>query len=159
MQNFWNWDYFGEYISFLGLLAGSVGLVTTLNLVVLHSSVITELMGSLALMTESTLGMPQLLQNYRAHSASGLSVEMMLAWLLGDAFKAFYFYRIGAPYQFIVCGLVQLTVDVLLGLQILTYPRRIGAPARILPFSHDSSSSTSVLSSEGNSNNKPSPFM
>lgn len=159
VDNFWNWDYFGEYISFLGAFTGAVGLVTTFNLVLFHSSLITELMGSMALMTESTLGMPQLLHNYRVHSVSGLSVEMLSAWLLGDAFKAFYFLRNGAPLQFIICGVVQLAVDVMIVMQFLRYPRRIGAPARILPFSHDSGSSTSVLSSENIPSNKPNPFL
>lgn len=129
--------------------------MTTANLVLLHSSLITELMGSLALMTESTLGLPQLLHNYRAHSVTGMSVEMLGAWLLGDAFKAFYFFHNGAPLQFIVCGIVQLTVDLLIGLQFLRYPRRAGTSTRILPFTHESSSSTSVLSSESKAN----PFL
>lgn len=155
IDNFWNWDYFGEYVSFLGAFTGAVGLVTTTNLVLLRSSLITELMGTLALMTESTLGMPQLLHNYRAHSVTGMSVEMLGAWLLGDAFKALYFFYNGAPLQFIICGVVQLAVDLLIGVQFLLYPRRVGTPTRILPFSHESSSSTSVLSSEG----KPNPFL
>jgi hypothetical protein len=72
VEHFWNWDYFGEYISFLGALVGAVGLITCLNLIVVGSSFITELMGTIALMIESTLGMPQLYTNYRLHSAAGI---------------------------------------------------------------------------------------
>ena len=72
LEQFWNWDYFGEYVSFLGALIGAVGLITCANIIVLRSSVITELMGTFALMVESTLGMPQLYTNHRLHSASGI---------------------------------------------------------------------------------------
>ena len=72
IEQFWNWDYFGEYVSFLGALVGAVGLITSANVIVLGSSLITELMGTVALMIESTLGMPQLHTNYRLHSAAGI---------------------------------------------------------------------------------------
>jgi hypothetical protein len=66
---------------------------------------------------------------------------MIVAWLFGDAFKAFYFFRNGAPIQFIICGIIQLVVDILIAGQIFFYPRRASQPVRILPFENISSTS------------------
>ena len=66
---------------------------------------------------------------------------MIIAWLLGDAFKAFYFFRNVAPFQFIICGIIQLVVDVLISAQIFFYPRRASQPIRVLPFENISSTS------------------
>jgi hypothetical protein len=66
---------------------------------------------------------------------------MIIAWLMGDAFKAFYFFRNGAPIQFIICGVIQLIVDILIASQLFFYPRRIAQPARILPFENVSTTS------------------
>lgn len=72
MERFWKWDYFGEYISFLSTFVLAVGSLAFVNLWVLHSRVITECIGFAALMTEATLGMPQLYHNWKSHSRGGL---------------------------------------------------------------------------------------
>jgi len=49
------------------------------------------------------------------------SVELIVSWFIGDGFKTIYFIFIGAPTQFIMCGALQLLVDILISFQILTY--------------------------------------
>jgi hypothetical protein len=48
------------------------------------------------------------------------SIAMVGGMFAGDAFKTVYFYMTGAPHQFLLCGIVQLTTDVVLLAQILT---------------------------------------
>lgn len=52
--------------------------VTLLNLSVLHSSLLTEAIGSLALLIEATLAMPQCYQNWRNKSCQGLRYAPLL---------------------------------------------------------------------------------
>jgi hypothetical protein len=80
-----------------------------------------------------------------------------MAWLMGDAFKAFYFFRNVAPIQFIICGIIQLVVDILIASQLFFYPRRITQPARILPFENVSSTSVPLSPSPNASFGNKSP--
>lgn len=72
MNRFWSWDYFGEYLAFLGTFVLVVGILTILNQALFHASWLTELIGFMALMLESTLAMPQLYRNYCNKSCEGL---------------------------------------------------------------------------------------
>lgn len=72
LERFWQWDYFGEYLAFLLTFLAVGAAVTLLNLSVLHSSLLTEAIGSLALLIEATLAMPQCYQNWRNKSCQGL---------------------------------------------------------------------------------------
>lgn len=72
MERFWRWDYFGEYLAFLGTFVVGVAVLTFFNKYILGSAVITESVGGLALMVESTLAMPQFYQNLKTQSAAGL---------------------------------------------------------------------------------------
>ena len=49
------------------------------------------MIGFLSLTIEATLGMPQLLSNYRTKSVAGLSFVMIFSWFVGDFFKTLYF--------------------------------------------------------------------
>lgn len=49
---------------------------------------------------------------------------MVLLWFSGDMFKTTYFIVRQSPAQFWVCGGLQVTVDILILLQILLYRDR-----------------------------------
>jgi len=111
------------------LLAFSIilGAFTLANIMFMHSTIYTEFIGTCALLIESTLAMPQLIQNYRIKSTRGLRVELVAAWALGDAAKTILFMARGAPFQFLLCGVVQLVVDFGIFYQMRAYgagPRR-----------------------------------
>lgn len=72
MSKFWSWDYFGEYLAFLGAFVLSVGILTILNQSLFHAPWLTETIGFMALMLEATLAMPQLYRNYQNKSCEGL---------------------------------------------------------------------------------------
>ncbi len=49
------------------------------------------------------------------------SVKMVLCWLSGDTFKTGYFIINMAPVQFWVCGILQITIDIAILLQVGYY--------------------------------------
>lgn len=52
-----------------------------------------------------------MISNQKTKSVQGLSYAMIFSWVAGDAFKTFYFIFKNQPFQFIMCGTVQLIVD------------------------------------------------
>ncbi|CAG8468313.1 8398_t:CDS:2, partial [Diversispora eburnea] len=80
-----------------------------------------ETLGILALGTEATLPIPQAWQNFQFKSVSGFSPLILITWFGGDSFKTFYYISTGSPLQFIICGIIQLTVDSIIVLQFIIY--------------------------------------
>lgn len=80
-----------------------------------------ESIGYASLLTEACLAVPQLYQNLRTHSTIGMSASMVLLWAGGDLFKTGYFVIKQVPMQFIVCGIIQVTVDLMILAQVALY--------------------------------------
>lgn len=72
---------------------------------------------------ESTLGLPQLYSNFKTKSVEGLSYTMIGTWFIGDFFKTLYYIMERQPFQFTMCGAIQLVVDILIILQIIAYSK------------------------------------
>nr|XP_015820912.2 LOW QUALITY PROTEIN: solute carrier family 66 member 2 [Nothobranchius furzeri] len=115
---FWKWSAFEDYLLFC---FGLTVLCAVLTLLLLDSVCVCETLGSLAVMFEAMLGIPQLLQNFHHRSTKGMSVKMVLLWMAGDVFKTSYFVMNESPAQFWVCGSVQILIDVAILLQVLLY--------------------------------------
>ncbi|XP_026220539.1 solute carrier family 66 member 2 isoform X1 [Anabas testudineus] len=115
---FWKWTAFEDYLLFC---FGFTVLCAVVTLLLLDSAVFVEMLGSLAVMFEAMLGLPQLLQNFHNRSTKGMSVKMVLLWTAGDIFKTTYFVMNESPTQFFVCGSVQILIDVAILLQVLFY--------------------------------------
>ena len=98
------WSYLTESFQFLGE-----------PFEILQTCIISELyftiLGSLSLGTEAMLAAPQFLKNYRSGSTTGMSIFMVLGWLCGDLFKVIYFYLFSQPLRFLVCGIIQVSID------------------------------------------------
>ena len=105
----------------------TVSLITILaywNYTVQKDGRITEGIGSLALFIEAMLPVPQYWSIRQTGSAEGVSIVMVLAWTLGDAFKSYYYISNQAPIQFLLCGLFQLVVDLLICYQVASTSSR-----------------------------------
>jgi uncharacterized protein with PQ loop repeat len=76
------------------------------------------------------LGFPQLYKNYSTRSVAGLSFILVLSWFAGDFLKTLYFIIGGEPVQFIVCGTIQLTVDIIIILQIIGYRKNVSVTVK-----------------------------
>ncbi|KAM3869710.1 solute carrier family 66 member 2 [Diretmus argenteus] len=118
LRYFWKWSAFEDYLLFC---FGFTVLCALVTLLMLDSAVFVETLGSLAVLFEAMLGLPQLLQNFHNHSTRGMSVKMVLLWTAGDVFKTTYFVMNESPSQFWVCGSVQILIDLAILLQVLYY--------------------------------------
>uniref|UniRef100_A0A1I7Y5Q4 PQ-loop repeat-containing protein 1 n=1 Tax=Steinernema glaseri TaxID=37863 RepID=A0A1I7Y5Q4_9BILA len=49
---------------------------------------------------------------------------MVLMWLIGDLAKTAYFVIHNEPAQFWLCAILQITIDIIILLQVLVYSRR-----------------------------------
>ena len=52
------------------------------------------------------------------------STTLILSWFVGDMFKTIYYIFKAQPTQFVICGIVQLTIDILILLQIQKYSEK-----------------------------------
>ncbi|XP_054880946.1 solute carrier family 66 member 2 isoform X2 [Poeciliopsis prolifica] len=74
VRYFWKWSAFEDYLLFC---SGLAALCAALTLLLLDSAVFVEALGSLAVMFEAMLAVPQLLQNLQNRSTRGMSACMM----------------------------------------------------------------------------------
>nr|XP_056710447.1 solute carrier family 66 member 2 isoform X2 [Euleptes europaea] len=112
---FWHWSKFTDYVQCVLAFTGVTGYITYLSL---DSIIFVETLGFLAVFTEAMLGIPQLYRNYQNRSTEGMSVKMVLMWTSGDTFKTVYFLLNQAPFQFSICGLLQVFVDMAILVQV-----------------------------------------
>jgi solute carrier family 66, member 2 len=104
---------------FIGLLVCELLLAPMPSIYALYS----PLIGMLGLSVEATLPIPQILANAQSKSSKGFRLSVLASWLLGDAFKIFWFFTATTeiPLTFKVCGIFQASCDVILGLQYYIY--------------------------------------
>ena len=104
------------------MFTAGVGLVTFMSKIIWIPFYGTFL-GFASTSIEATLGLPQLLSNYRTKSVEGLSFFMIFTWFAGDFLKTLYFIIEAQPVQFIMCGSIQLSVDIMIIGQIINYKK------------------------------------
>jgi len=117
-EHFWHWADMQSYVecvlTFATVAAAAMWLL-------LDRRWFVEAVGFAALLTEAMLAAPQLWANWRARSTSGMSRGMVLGWLAGDVFKTAYASLRASPVQFVVCGSVQIGLDLCVLLQCVVY--------------------------------------
>ncbi len=118
---FWELSNLKHYTTLISTLAILMANIVLINLVFVESTIVTEAVGFSALLLESTLAMPQLYRNHINKSCAGLSLELVAAWVIGDLFKTVLFISRGSPAPFILCGLIQLSVDFGVVFQLYIY--------------------------------------
>ena len=65
-----------------------------------------------------------MIKNYKQKNVEGISVILIFAWFLGDFCKTIYFIANSQPAQFIFCGAIQLTVDLIILVQLIMYRKK-----------------------------------
>jgi len=129
ISSFWNWMNFTTYFLFIAIFTIGMVIVSVIGQPLL-GEFYTELIGSMALFVEAVLALPQVYKNWKSGTTEGLSWVLLATFVLGDAFKTFYFVYKGQPMQFVLCGAFQLFVDFVLIVQVLTEKKK---PSPTLP--------------------------
>lgn len=132
-RNFWRWTDLISYLEFLILLSTLLGCAVYL---LIDCKPFIESLGYCALVTESMLGLPQVIKNYKNKSVEGMSLMMVLMWLVGDIFKTVYYISRDVPVQFWLCGLLQITIDLLILFQVCLFKQN--APLKMSQRADDS---------------------
>ncbi|XP_059472760.1 solute carrier family 66 member 2 isoform X2 [Neocloeon triangulifer] len=115
---FWQWTDFQSYLECM-LFVAAVG---SASLYIFSPSYwFVEGLGLFAVLSESLLGVPQLLRNFKQKSTEGMSVKMVLMWTSGDTFKTCYFIVKKVPKQFPAGAIMQVIVDILIMGQVYFY--------------------------------------
>ncbi|XP_043922960.1 solute carrier family 66 member 2 [Protopterus annectens] len=118
LKSFWQWSRFTDYVQCVLAFSAIAGYITYLFI---DFFFYVETLGFLAVFTEAMLGTPQLYRNFQNRSTEGMSIKMVLMWTSGDTFKTGYFILNQAPFQFWICGLLQVLVDITILLQVYYY--------------------------------------
>uniref|UniRef100_A0A1I7UL78 PQ loop repeat protein n=1 Tax=Caenorhabditis tropicalis TaxID=1561998 RepID=A0A1I7UL78_9PELO len=139
---FWAWHDLASFIIALLMFTTFWSLATW---ILFNQKIYIEVIGMAALLTEATLGVPQLLRNFQRKSTQGMSIPMVLAWLAGDLAKTGYFVATGSPLQFWICAILQISIDIFILGQVFVYRKNTAAGE--LPYSANNQNTSS--SSEG----------
>jgi len=110
--SFWAWPRFIDYVSFLILFTQVSSCIVLLHKFLIAVPYMDSISLYTATLLESTLCMPQFYRNWRSKSTHGLSRHLVLAWVVGDAFKLGYFLISGSRTPFIVCAIIQIVIDI-----------------------------------------------
>jgi solute carrier family 66, member 2 len=120
---FWQWDDFLSYVLFLAAFSA---VMVPVCLVGQFVPWFAESLGLVSLGLEAMQGMPQLVRNRQEGvGVEGLSWVLVGAWLVGDVAKSIYFaLHAQLPRQFLVGGVIQVGVDLVIVYQMWAYRRR-----------------------------------
>ncbi|KAI6204080.1 hypothetical protein M3Y94_00631100 [Aphelenchoides besseyi] len=117
---FWKWNDLSSFVAALGIFTVIASVVTFFFT---QFPIYVEALGMVALLVEACLGLPQLIRNFQRRSTQGMSVNMVLMWLLGDIGKTVYFVVRKNPAQFWICSSLQITIDILILGQVYFFNR------------------------------------
>jgi len=118
IKYFWKWTRFVDYAQATGVFIVFCAYITWL---MIDIDIFVETLGFAAVFIEAMLGTPQFLKNYQNKSTQGMSLQMVMMWTSGDLFKTGYFLLKDAPVQFIICGCLQVCVDIAILSQVWFY--------------------------------------
>lgn len=121
--NFWNWSNDDMYWSFL--VRFSLWLVI-LQYFFGSFSIYVDTVGAIGLLIEAVLPLPQIIKNHQRQSVDGFRLSLLVSWLGGDLAKLAYFLSGKAEIssQFIMCSVIQTSLDCFVGIQYLYFQWR-----------------------------------
>ena len=119
LKEFWNWPYFTDYLIFICFITM---FITIISLIIgFHNKPYVFILGIITAIIESFSDLPQIYEIYISKNPYTISYLLLFCWVSGDIFKVSYFFCRETPIQLILCGIFQLTTDIILSLQIIYY--------------------------------------
>lgn len=129
LKVFWRWTRFTDYAQFMILFTLIVGAVTYIFAVLFPIAAYPNIIGTLSVAFEACFAFPQILRIWSQKSAVGIRWEMVATWLLGDGLKTAYYILLAVPVQFLVCGILQMCLDLTVAILMVVFRKR-KAPLR-----------------------------
>jgi uncharacterized protein with PQ loop repeat len=121
-NKFWNWSNEIEYYKFMSL---SVLILLVISGVVgIHNVFLTNIYGTISVISEASTLIPQIIVSCRTKNASNLSFSMVLLWFIGDSCKFVHNINYHTPIQMIISGGLQIFLDFFVLMQIYCYKGR-----------------------------------
>lgn len=126
-KKFWMWERMMEYYLFTVFFV--IILIFMSKVLGFENMYFINIIGTISAFSESIIAIPQIKTNYLKRNVSNLSAMMVLLWLFGDSFKTVYYIFSLSPNQFIVCGFLQVSLDITLTFQLYYYDTRVKKPS------------------------------
>lgn len=126
-KSFWQWDDESKFWKFLVYFASFQLFLTFIISKVLNweslSTWIGSVIGSLGLLIESLLPLPQIAILYKLKSVQGFKLILLISWFCGDTLKITYliFGASNISVIFLLFALFQMTLDFYIGGQYIYY--------------------------------------
>ena len=117
-SNFWSWNDFNYYIRFISIYACTCLIGTYFYK---DNETYALFLGNVSSFFEAMLAVPQLIRNFMRKSTKGVTIVLILGWVLGDVFKMYYYYSESAPIQLVACSIFQILTDVTILLQFFIF--------------------------------------
>ena len=146
IKNFWKWNHLFSYIFYSIVITVLIGFICCIF--GFKNEIFLEIIGYISTVIDVVLGLPQIYTNYKIKNCNSLSKIMIGAFLVGDSFRTYYYIFTKSPFQFILCGILQITINIIIMCQIIYY-RRINRSDLVLLISDNNN----ILNNE--SVNKP----
>ena len=115
----WNWPSQIEYYKFMSLMVFTLLLIS--GVVGIHNVVLTNIYGTISVISEASSLIPQIIVSCKTKNASNLATSMVALWLIGDSCKFVYNIKYNTPIQMIISGGLQIFLDFFSLMQILCY--------------------------------------
>ena len=120
-KNIWKWTKEIEYYKFMLLI---IFILSFLGSLLNKFKIYYNLLGIFSAFFESLTCVPQAVTNCQTKNTRNLSFSMIFFWFMGDSFRLYYNIRFKAPIQMIIGIGVQVTLDIIVCLQICVYNKR-----------------------------------
>ena len=118
-NKFWNWSNEIEYYKFMSLTVFVLLIIS--GVVGIHNVVLTNIYGTISVISEASTLIPQIIVSCRTKNASNLSFSMVVLWFIGDSCKFVYNIQYHTPIQMIISGGLQIFLDFFVLMQIYCY--------------------------------------
>jgi len=118
-KDFWDWDTESNYFVFISsFILIFIGLSFNLGM---DNKTYVNILGSVSSFLEAIMPCAQILKIYQEKSCKNFSYVLILSWVLGDAFKAYYYFITSIPIQLLLSAIMQVVFDFVIIFQILYY--------------------------------------
>ena len=118
---FFNWNQFRFYIVFI---LSYVALLTFFTAFFgMQNMVFVETIGILQTLIEGSMALPQIVEIYKSKNVSNISIALIISWFVGDLLKTYYFISSSSPFQFVILGLVQCSLNCVIVYLFLKYKK------------------------------------